>query len=90
MLQYALNDAKSVTYIFHLYIGLLKHLNLKTDNSSYYETICLKFTEYNQKSEEIIKNQIYYILDEACLATYETIKAKLRDNYMLLAVENIN
>jgi ribonuclease D len=90
MLQYALNDAKTVIYIFHLYIGLLANLEQKEELSDYYEKLCLKFTEYNQKSSGIDKEQIYYILYETSLTTYELMRVKLKDKYIKLLIENIN
>jgi ribonuclease D len=94
MLQYALNDAKTVVYMFHLYIGLLTHLEAKYEfggYTDYFDKLCLKFVEHNQKGgQEISKKKVCFILPDILITTYELMKAKIKDTYTKLSMENIN
>ena len=58
MFQYALNDAKSVLYLFFLFQGIFVFINNNNEffndleNKNYFETICEKFVENKEKFQK--------------------------------------
>jgi hypothetical protein len=93
MLQYALNDAKSVIYIFLVLLGLYLHLTGDSlpgeDFKEFYENIQNKFSENiesSKKPQMASTEEMKLIMVEICMRCHELVKLKLRDSYLNLSI----
>lgn len=99
MLQYALNDAKSVILLFIVFIGLFQFLTeeegevFDTSEKSIYEffdSLREKFSENREAVRQGPKNSDLngtgMILIETSLRCWELMKFKLKDSYLKLNI----
>jgi hypothetical protein len=94
MLQYALNDAKSVIYIFLIFLGLYFYLtqdSLYENEESineFYENIHNKFFENieNKNLKKLDTNEMNLIFIEISMRCHELVKYKLKENYLRLNI----
>jgi predicted nucleotide-binding protein (sugar kinase/HSP70/actin superfamily) len=94
MLQYALNDAKSVIYIFLIFLGLYFYLTQdflyenEESINEFYENIQNKFYENieNKNLKKLDTNEMNLIFIEISMRCHELVKYKLKENYLRLNI----
>lgn len=94
MLQYALNDAKSVIYLFLILIGLYFYLtkdSLYENESSFhefFEHIESRFFENieNKNLKKLDSYEMNFIFIEISMRCHELVKYKLKENYLRLNI----
>ena len=99
MFQYALNDAKSVLYLFFLFQGIFVFINNNEffndlENKNYFETICEKFVEnkekFNKNFNTISNEDKNNILNKIEYKIAEMIKNKIKNKYYNLNIKLLN
>ena len=102
MFQYALNDAKTVLYLFFLFQGLFVFVNNEKEfffddleNKNYFQKISEKFFENKEKLNENFFNKISNedkknILLKIENKTLEMIKNKIKNKYNNLSIKLLN
>jgi hypothetical protein len=99
MFQYALNDAKSVLYLFFLFQGIFVFINNNEffndlENKNYFQTICEKFVEnkekFNKNFNTISNEDKNNILIKIEYKIAEMIKNKIKNKYYNLNIKLLN
>lgn len=85
MLQYALNDAKSVIYIFYMIVGIFLHLT-EDFNEEMLKILSNKFLEGLENKSKIIPCEFNLIFTEITMRCNEIIKTKLKEKWSKLNV----
>jgi hypothetical protein len=98
MFQYALNDAKSVLYLFLLFLGLFNYiLGYECEDKNckeFFEEIIHKYFENRENLSKVMTmldlNEVGFIFVEISLRCTELIKVKLKESYkkIYIALKN--